>query len=151
MPPRDPYKARLKERREAMAFTERLHRRQMVSNALTSFFQSLPGNRPLQVATSLGLYQVARAAGGLLKGEQKWWERAAGSFEGLALTAGHVAYLTNAGGGAALQYDVPDVPVQGGDISSPFSGDPFRLPPVPDSSPRQTASAAPPHRRRSNR
>lgn len=91
-----------------LAAQERGQKRVIVGNALTSFFQSLPGNRPLQVAVAFPLIELAGLAVKKMNGSSKiadWVVDGAAT----GLTAGMVGYLLNSDGGVSTAYDVPDV------------------------------------------
>lgn len=129
MAKRDPMKAYEKARREAMEFAERAHRRQMVGNVATSFFQSLAANRPLQVGSMLALHKLGQGVNAAIRGDRQWYQRIADPVTDIILTGGGVAYLTNSDGGVSLQYDVPDVESPGGGGTA-FGGGGWFLPPA---------------------
>lgn len=108
----------LKAQREAMEFADRAHRRQMLGNVATSFFQSLAANRPLQVGSMLAAAKIGQGVNAALKGDRQWYERISDPITDAALTVGGIAYLTNSDGGVSVAYDIPDV-------ESPRGGDAF--------------------------
>ena len=125
------YRAYLRELREQRDFSERAHRRQMRGNILTSLFQSLPGNRPLQVVSAAALLRVGSAAGAAIKGDRAWYEKIGQEVRDAGFDAGLVAYLVNSDGGVSTTYDVPDVEApRGGDPALAGGAVPFGFPPV---------------------
>jgi len=109
-----------------------MQRRRALSDAASSFFQSLAANRPLQVGMGAATFAIGRGVAALLRGEKpaRALEQVGGFALDLGASVGFGAYLANSDGGVSLQYDIPDVESPGGgDLDAVRAG--FFLPPLP--------------------